>query len=160
MTLKVKKVGHRSFIYKLITNHRFQVPSLFFLAQRLQNWMHRIVGNHRQQSIHLCCLWKSLIWGYVSSQYVTQSVDSDMPCCLPTTICCLRRQDSFLERRQGKHTFGFIPANEGCIPTIHLKEFSNLERLCCSAVMHSVFKCSHNFCLLSATLSWAHSFLS
>lgn len=48
---------------------------------------------HRQQFIHLCCLQKMIRWRYLSRRDVTRSLDSDVHCCLPTSVRSLRRQN-------------------------------------------------------------------
>ncbi len=50
------------------------------------------MGYQRQRRIHLCCLQKSIRWRPLMKQEVKLTLDSDMPWCLPTLKCVLRRQ--------------------------------------------------------------------
>lgn len=50
----MKSNDGKTWTHKLTTNHNFQT-SFYFLAQWSQNQMHRIVGCHWKQRIHLCC---------------------------------------------------------------------------------------------------------
>ncbi len=50
------------------------------------------MGYQRQRRIHLCCLQKSIRWRHLMRQEVKLTLDSDMPWCLPTLKCVLRRQ--------------------------------------------------------------------
>ncbi len=50
------------------------------------------MGYQRQRRIHLCCLQKLIRWRYLMRQEVKLTLDSDMPWCLPTLKCVLRRQ--------------------------------------------------------------------
>ncbi len=54
--------------------------------------MHRIVGYQRQRRIHLCCLQKSIRWRHLMRQEVKLSLHSDVPWCLPTLKCVLRKK--------------------------------------------------------------------
>ncbi len=65
---------------------------LYFLAQPSRNGTQRIVGYQRQRRIHLCCLQKSIRWRHLMRQEVKLTLDSDVPWCLPTLKCVLRRQ--------------------------------------------------------------------
>ena len=92
LTSKVQKVSQKyTFTHKLTTKHNFQTPSLF-LAQPLWNGTHRIVGYQRQRRIHLCCLQKSARWRHLRRQELKLTLNSDVPWCLPTLECVLRRQ--------------------------------------------------------------------
>lgn len=46
-----------------------------------------IIGS--KDSTHLCCLQNPTRSRSFSRQAVTQTLDLDVPCCLPTSICCL-----------------------------------------------------------------------
>ncbi len=92
ITSKVQKVNQKyKFTHKLTTKRNFQAPSLFF-SSTSWNGTHRIVGYQRQRMIHLCCLQKSIRWRYLMRQEVKLTLDSDVPWCLPTLECVLRRQ--------------------------------------------------------------------
>ncbi len=92
-------------IYNKLTRYRNEIyfytnwPSnatfrghLYFLAQPPRNGTHRIVGYQRQRRIHLCCLQKSIRWRYLMRQEVKLTLDSNVPWCLPTLECYLRRR--------------------------------------------------------------------
>ncbi len=93
ITSKVQKVSQKyTFTPKLTNKRNFPRPSLFFLAQPSWNGTHRIVGYQRQRRIHLCCLQKYIRWRYLMKQEIKLTLDSDVPWCLPTLECVLRRQ--------------------------------------------------------------------
>ncbi len=92
ITPKVQKVSQKyTFTHKLTTKATFR-RHLYFLAQPSRNGTYRIVGYQRQRRIHLCCLQKSIRRRYLMRQEVKLTLDTDIPWCLPTLKCILRRQ--------------------------------------------------------------------
>lgn len=66
--------------------------------------MHRIVGYHKQWRIHHILLSKLVRWSYLSRLDARWTLDSETPCCLPTSVSCLQRQhfSAFRDRNLNK----------------------------------------------------------